>query len=81
MVSDFEPSMRTGFNGRFDEVVQNELLASSGAWDGIPGQEQPWASNLRVEFHDLGDKTRVIVREGPSSSFSMQNGAAIGGDT
>jgi hypothetical protein len=57
--------MRTGFDGHFVEVVQNELLSSSGEWDGIPGQAGPWASNLRVEFHDDDGKTRVVVREGP----------------
>ena len=47
MVSEADPSMRTGFDGRFDEVVQNELLSSRGAWDGIPGQAAAWPSNLR----------------------------------
>jgi uncharacterized protein YndB with AHSA1/START domain len=65
MVSDADPSMRTAFDGRFDEVVQNELLSSSGAWDGIPGQAEPWPSNLRVEFYDHDGKTRLVVREGP----------------
>jgi uncharacterized protein YndB with AHSA1/START domain len=65
MVSDAEPSMRTGFDGRCDDVVQNELLSSSGAWDGIPGQTEAWPSNLRVEFHDHDGETRLVVREGP----------------
>lgn len=38
MVGEADPSMRTRFDGRFTEVVANELLASTGAWDGIPGQ-------------------------------------------
>ncbi len=65
MVSDDDPSTRTGFDGRFDEVLKNELLSSSGAWDGIPGQAEVWPSNLRVEFHDQHGKTRLVVREGP----------------
>jgi uncharacterized protein YndB with AHSA1/START domain len=65
MVSEADPSMRTGFNGSFTEVVANQLLASSGHWDGIPGQEVPWRSHLRVEFHDEDGKTRVVLREGP----------------
>ena len=65
MVSDDDPSTRTGFDSRFDEVLKNELLASSGAWDGIPGQAEVWPSNLRVEFHDQHGKTRLVVREGP----------------
>ena len=62
MVGEGDPSMRTGFDGRFVEVVENELLSSRGAWDGIPGQETPWPSNLRVEFHDDGGKTRLVLQ-------------------
>jgi uncharacterized protein YndB with AHSA1/START domain len=65
MVSDADPSIRTGFDGRFVEVVHNALLSSSGAWDGIPGQSEAWPSNLRVEFHGQDGKTRLVVREGP----------------
>ncbi len=65
MVGEADPSMRSGFDGRFVEVVDNELLTTSGAWDGIPGQPDPWPSNLRVEFHDEDGKTRLVVREGP----------------
>src|SRR5262249_54863488 len=50
MVSDDDPSMRSGFDGDFVDVVPNELLASRGSWDGIPGQTEPWSSNLYVEF-------------------------------
>ena len=65
MVGEDDPGLRTGFDGRFTEVVENALLASSGSWDGIPGQDGPWPSNLRVEFHHEGGTTRVVVREGP----------------
>jgi uncharacterized protein YndB with AHSA1/START domain len=65
MVSDDDPSMRTGFDGRFTEVVENSLLASTGTWDGIPGQAGRWPSNLRVEFLDEAGKTRLVMREGP----------------
>ena len=33
MASEADPSTRTGFDGRFGEVVQNALLASRGAWE------------------------------------------------
>jgi uncharacterized protein YndB with AHSA1/START domain len=65
MVSDDDPAMRTGFDGRFTDVVENKLLASSGGWDGIPGQTERWPSNLRVEFHEEAGRTRVVVLEGP----------------
>jgi uncharacterized protein YndB with AHSA1/START domain len=76
MVGEAEPSMRTAFDGRFVEVVENELLSSRGEWHGIPGQAAPWTSNLRVEFHDEDGKTRLVVREGPhppgTSDFARQ---------
>ncbi len=65
MASEGNPSMRTAFDGRFVEVVENELLVSSGSWSGIPDQDQPWQSNLRVEFHDEDGRTRLVLREGP----------------
>ena len=65
MVGDADPSMRSAFDGRFVEVVGNELLSSSGSWSGIPGQAGGWPSNLRVEFHEEDGKTRLVVREGP----------------
>jgi uncharacterized protein YndB with AHSA1/START domain len=65
MVSDDDPTMRTGFDGRFVDVVENTLLSSRGAWTGIPGQAEDWPSNLLVEFSDDDGKTRLVVREGP----------------
>ena len=65
MVAEHDPSMRTVFDGRLVEVVENKLLASRGAWDGIPGQSAPWPSNLRVELHEENGKTRLVLREGP----------------
>ena len=65
MVSEADPSFRTGFDGRFTEVVPNELLVSTGAWAGIPGQTDDWDSSLRVELVGDGGNTRVVVREGP----------------
>lgn len=65
MVAEADPSMRTAFIGTFTEVVPHHLLASSGSWDGIPGQAETWPSHLRVEFHDETGRTRLVVREGP----------------
>jgi len=74
MVSEADPAMRTGFNGSFTEVVPDQMLASSGSWDGIPGQEGPWPSHLRVEFHDADGKTRVVLREGPHPAGTADMG-------
>ena len=64
MVSEVDASMRTVFDGRFVEVVENVLLSSRGAWEGIPGQAGAWPSNLRAEFEDADGGTRLVVREG-----------------
>jgi uncharacterized protein YndB with AHSA1/START domain len=65
MASDADPSMRTGYDGEFVEVVRNQLLSSRGAWDGIPGQAGAWLSNLRLELSEERGNTRLVVREGP----------------
>ena len=65
MVGEADPSMRTAFDGTFVEVIEDELLSSSGSWAGIPGQAGGWPSNLRVEFHAKEGGTRLVVREGP----------------
>ena len=65
MVSEADPSFRTGFDGHFTEVIPNELLVSNGTWGGIPGQTGTWESNLRVELAGDGDRTRVVILEGP----------------
>jgi uncharacterized protein YndB with AHSA1/START domain len=65
MVGEADPSMRTAFDGRFTEVVANTLLAGTGTWHGIPGQDGGWASHLRVEFHGQDGATQLVVREGP----------------
>jgi uncharacterized protein YndB with AHSA1/START domain len=65
LVGEADPAMRSGFDGRFVEVVPDELLSSSGVWEGIPGQAGGWPSSLRVEFHDEDGGTGLVVREGP----------------
>jgi uncharacterized protein YndB with AHSA1/START domain len=74
MVGEDDPSMRSGFDGRFTEVVPNVLLASSGVWEGIPGLEQPWPSGLRVELHEDEGRTRLVVREGPHPPGTAEMG-------
>jgi uncharacterized protein YndB with AHSA1/START domain len=74
MVGEADPSMRTEFDGQFAEVVTNQLLASSGTWYGIPGQQQGWPSNLLVEFQDDDTGTRLTVREGPHPEGTAEFG-------
>ena len=74
MVAEADPSMRTAFIGSFTEVVASQLLASSGSWDGIPGQEEPWPAHLQVEFGDEDGRTRLVVREGPHPAGTAELG-------
>lgn len=74
MVGDADPQFRTSFDGHFTEVVPGALLVSSGAWEGIPGQDGPWESNLRVELLEEGGKTRIVVREGPHPHGTSEMG-------
>ena len=74
MVGEADPSMRTAFDGSFVEVIENELLSSSGSWTGVPGQAGGWPSNLRVEFQGTGGGTRLVVLEGPHPSGTADLG-------
>jgi len=74
MEAEADPSMRTAFDGQFTDVVTNQLLASSGNWEGIPGQTGPWLAHLRVEFHDEDGTTRVVLREGPHPAGTIELG-------
>jgi hypothetical protein len=65
--------MRTAYDGRFTELVPGRLLASSGTWSGIPGQDG-WQSNLRVELSHEDGKTRLLLREGPHPPGTLDMG-------
>jgi uncharacterized protein YndB with AHSA1/START domain len=56
MVADADPTFRSPVNARFTEVVENELLV---------GVEENSGMNLRVELHDEGGRTRLVLRQGP----------------
>jgi uncharacterized protein YndB with AHSA1/START domain len=66
MVNDENPEERSPVDATFTEVVENELLAGSEEWEGVPGLQEAGPMQLRLEFHDEGEgKTRVVVRQGP----------------
>ena len=58
MVSDTDPSQSSPVNATFTEVVENELLV---------GEEEAFGNRmyLRLEFHDEGGKTRLVLHQGP----------------
>ena len=66
MVSD-DGSMTSPVNSTFTEVIENELLVGSEKVEGIPGFEGISEMTVRLEFHDEGGKTRLVLRQGPYS--------------
>jgi uncharacterized protein YndB with AHSA1/START domain len=74
MVGEADPSMRTGTTGRFTEVVPDEVLEWTQEWDGVPGQDGPWANLMRVELTDADGGTSVVVREGPHPPGTVDMG-------
>ena len=63
MVSDDDPGVRSVVAGTFTEIVENELLV------GEQRLHDPDVGDivmqLRIELHDEGGKTRMVLRQGP----------------
>ncbi len=67
MLNDSDPNFKAPVNATFTEVVENELIATSEDFVGVPGLQEPGKLDVRIEFHDEGQKTRVVLRQGPHS--------------
>jgi uncharacterized protein YndB with AHSA1/START domain len=65
MVSDTDPEQRSPVDGKFVEVVENELLVGTEEWEGVPGMQDAWPMQIRLEFHDEEGRTRLVLRQGP----------------
>ncbi|MGC5018254.1 SRPBCC family protein [Micromonospora sp. DT47] len=65
MVNDDDPNMTSPANGTFIEVIENELLVGYEDVQGMPGMGP--RLTMRLEFHDEGGKTRLVLRQGPFS--------------
>ena len=73
-----KPEEFNAMTARFDEVVENELLAGSEDVEGIPGFEGVSRFSLRLEFHDLGGgRSKLVVEQGPYTQF-MEGMAGMG---
>ncbi|GAA1765321.1 SRPBCC domain-containing protein [Luedemannella helvata] len=59
MVNDADPSQTVTIEATFTDVVPNELL------DGAAVAPDGTKMRLRLEFHDEGGKTRLVLRQGP----------------
>lgn len=77
MVSDEDPSFTSPVDATFLEVVPNSLLVGAEAWNGAGNQPPVDRFSLRVEFHDEGGNTRVVLRQGPYTE-EMESMARLG---
>jgi uncharacterized protein YndB with AHSA1/START domain len=68
MVNDEDPSQASPVDATFTEVIENELLVGEedvSQIEGFPGDRM----RMRIEFHDEpGDKTRIVLTQGPYST-------------
>jgi len=62
MVNDEDPSMTSPASGTVTEVVPNELLVLQ---EQVETPDGPYTMTLRLEFHDEGGKTRLVLQQGP----------------
>ncbi|GGK21807.1 hypothetical protein GCM10010124_12870 [Pilimelia terevasa] len=65
MVSDADPAESSPISATFTEVEENRLLVGVEKVTGLPGTEGEVTLTMRVEFHDEGGKTRLVIRQGP----------------
>ena len=65
MVNDADPSRASPVDATFVEVIENELLVGEERW-GVPGMQDGGVMQARMEFHDQGDgTTMLVIRQGP----------------
>ena len=65
MVSDDDPTQQSPVKATFTEVIENELLVGEERWDGVPELGPDTVMRMRIEFHDEGGKTRLVLTQGP----------------
>jgi uncharacterized protein YndB with AHSA1/START domain len=73
MVNEDDPSVRSALDARFTELVDNEVLACTQVWDGVPGAGA-WTNQLRVEITDDEGGARLVLREGPHAPGTVELG-------
>jgi uncharacterized protein YndB with AHSA1/START domain len=76
MVNDDDPTQTSPVRAIFTEVVENELLVATEDVD-MSGGASTERFSMRLEFHDEGDKTRIVLHQGPYSP-DMKNNARDG---
>jgi uncharacterized protein YndB with AHSA1/START domain len=76
MVNDDDPTQTSPVQAVFTEVVENKLLVATEDVD-MSGGTSTERFSMRLEFYDEGDKTRIVLRQGPYSP-DMKNNARDG---
>jgi hypothetical protein len=61
VVSDTDPDLRSAVDLRVTEIIENQLLAGTEDWEGVPGQQGTWSIQRRLEFHDHNGKARLVL--------------------
>jgi uncharacterized protein YndB with AHSA1/START domain len=62
MVNNEDPSMTSPASGVLTELVPNELLVAT---EEVTFPDGTYTMTMRLEFHDEGGKTRLVLRQGP----------------
>jgi len=65
MVNDEDASQMSPINATIEEIVENELLVGYEEVKGFPGLPDGARLYMRLEFHDEGGKTRLVIKQGP----------------
>jgi len=65
MVNNQDSSQTAPLNATFTEVIENELLVGSQEAPSQFGLPPGTKMHLRLEFHELDGKTRLILHQGP----------------
>src|SRR5262245_56977376 len=65
MVNNEDPSQTAPLDATFTEVIENELLVGSQEAPPQFGLPPGTMMNLRLEFHELDGRTRLILHQGP----------------
>ena len=65
MVNDEDASQMSPINATIEEIVENELLVGYEEVKGFPGLPDGTRLYMRLEFHDEGGKTRLVIKQGP----------------
>ena len=77
MVNNQDRSQTSPVNATFTEVIENELVVGSEELPVEFGLRSGTRMQIRLEFHEVDGKTRLVLRQGPFT-MHMAGGAREG---